>query len=128
MTKEKLFTFVYTKKGKVVGTTSWFYEDEKEATLRAKEAMDMYKADVVEVHRYDEGTRTFARYISITSKRNDIKWKDTFSSRNVFPADFHECQKIAKQVGYKYLLFNGYVYSADGSLSQELCEEKDLIV
>lgn len=130
MEQNKLFSFVYKKKGKVVGTKSWFYEDDTEATLKAKENMSMYNADVVEVHRYEEGTRTFSRYISITSKRKDIKWKEVFNARNVFPADFYKCQSIAKQVGYGYMLFNGQVYEVGDEVTpnHELCEEKDLTV
>lgn len=123
-----MFTFVYKKKGDVVGAKSWFYENETEATLKAQEYMSMYESDVVEIHYYDENAGIFTRYVSVTSKRNDIKWRDTFNARNISGKDFYECQNIAKNVGYKYLLFNGQVYSVTGSINNELCEERDLIV
>lgn len=128
MKKDNLFTFVYKKKNTVVGTKSWFYEDETEATLKAQECMRMYEADVVEIHSYNYSAGVFSRYISITNKRRDIKWKDVYNAQNMLGSPFHYCQEVAENVGYKYLLFNERVYSVNGTLNDELCEEKDLIV
>ncbi|BEU14810.1 hypothetical protein [Bacillus phage CM1] len=128
MESTKLFSFVYYKGKTVVSGKSGFYKDESEAAVKAQKELPLYKADVVEIHKYDYNAGTFSRFISITSKRNDIKWKDTFNARNILGKDFYECQNIAKSVGYKYLLFNGQVYSVTGSINNELCEEKDLIV
>lgn len=133
MVKDIVCTFVYKKKGTVVGTKSWIYDDETEATVKARDTMNMFDADVVdvvEVHSYDENAGIFTRYVSVTNKRNDIKWKEVFNARNVYPADFYKCQELAKQVGYKYMLFNGHVYPIGDEITpnNELCEEKDLIV
>ncbi|AFQ96451.1 hypothetical protein [Bacillus phage vB_BceM_Bc431v3] len=128
MAKEKMFTFIYKKKGDVVGAKSWFYESETEATLKAQDYMSMYEGDVVEIHHYDENAGIFTLYVSVTNKRNDIKWKEVYNAQNMFGKAFHYCQEVAENVGYKYLLFNGVVYSVNGTLNQGLCEEKDLIV
>ncbi|AXQ67654.1 hypothetical protein KIOSHI_171 [Bacillus phage Kioshi] len=128
MESTKLFTFVYYKNTTLVGTSSGFYEDETDATKKAQQRMDMYKASVVEVHRYDENAGIFSRYVSVTNTRKDIKWKDVYNAQNMFGKDFHYCQEVAENVGYKYLLFNGVVYSVNGTLNQGLCEERDLIV
>ncbi|ALO79576.1 hypothetical protein HOBO_169 [Bacillus phage Hobo] len=128
MESTKLFSFVYYKDTTLVGSSSGFYEDETDATKKAQQRMGMYHANVVEIHSYNYNAGIFSKFISITSKRNDIKWKDTFNARNILGKDFYECQNIAKSVGYKYLLFNGQVYSVTGSINNELCEEKDLIV
>ncbi len=128
MKSTKLFSFVYYRGNTVVSGKSGFYKDESEAIVKAREDLPLYKADVVEIHNYNYNAGTFSRLVYVTSRRNDIKWKDTFNARNIFGKDFHQCQNIAKSVGYKYLLFNGQVYSVTGSINDELCEEKDLII
>ncbi|AHN66640.1 hypothetical protein Bcp1_165 [Bacillus phage Bcp1] len=128
MESTKLFSFVYYKGTTVVSAKSGCYKDSTEAVTKAQQELPLYNADVVEIHSYNYNAGIFSKYISITSKRNDIKWKDTFNARNILGKDFYECQNIAKSVGYKYLLFNGQVYSVTGSINNELCEEKDLIV
>jgi len=127
MEKDTIYAFVFTLKGDVVGTKSWFYDSEKEAALSAKSAMSTYKADEVSIHRFDEGTGEFLKN-SVVRQRNDIKWKEVYNAQNMFGKAFHYCQEVAENVGYKYLLFNGVVYSVNGTLNQGLCEEKDLIV
>ncbi|AID17825.1 hypothetical protein JBP901_gp113 [Bacillus phage JBP901] len=128
MEATRLFSFVYYKGGTVVSGKSGFYKDDSEAAVKAQKDLPLYKADVVEIHSYNYNAGTFSRFISITSKRNDIKWKEVFNARNLIGHDFYQCQEVAKGVGYKYILFNGQVYSVTGSINNELCEEKDLIV
>lgn len=56
-----------------------------------------------------------------------IKWKDVFNCQKVFPKMFHECQEIAKSVGYDYMSFNGLIYNVNSNLGQDwICKEEDL--
>jgi len=58
-----------------------------------------------------------------------IKAIDVFNCRSVFPKPFHECQAIAKSVGYSYMSFNGMVVNVSAnSTSDYICLEEDLAV
>lgn len=60
---------------------------------------------------------------------NKISWKDVFNCQKVFPESFYKCQEIAKSVGYKYMVFNGLVFSVNAKSPEDyLCRDSDLIV
>lgn len=125
---KQAYVFIVRKGDEIVGTQSWFYENDAVAREEAKNYLPMYKADSVTVYYFDDGCEEFVKDVVVTSARRDIKWKDVYNAQNMLGSPFHYCQEVAENVGYKYLLFNERVYSVNGTLNDELCEEKDLIV
>lgn len=66
--------------------------------------------------------------------RKDIHEYEVFDSLTKFPCDWFECLHYARAKGYKYIEFNGNIYSVDSYKNDEsidykkaICEKEDLI-
>lgn len=59
----------------------------------------------------------------------NIKETEVFFSYKIYPADWNECLKIARLNNYKYIDFNGTVYSTDIDeldWNDQICVRSDL--
>jgi hypothetical protein len=63
-----------------------------------------------------------------TLKRHvNIHWSDVFDSQRSFPLGYKECQRFAKEGGYKYIAFNGRVLRVEQWVEEpETCHIEDL--
>ena len=53
-----------------------------------------------------------------------LGWQDVFDCIKLFPQPYNKCLEIVKSVGYKYLCFNGVVYSVnDLYMENPICKE-----
>jgi hypothetical protein len=60
-------------------------------------------------------------------QKNKLSWKDVFDSYKLYPNNYSECLAIAKPTNYKYIAFNGSVYSIyDYLMKDKICSEDDL--
>lgn len=57
-------------------------------------------------------------------------WRYVFNSYNLgkeYTKDYSNCRLIANSVGYKYFIFDAYVYSTDDlNMSSPICTVNDL--
>jgi hypothetical protein len=56
-----------------------------------------------------------------------MSWRDVFDSTKLFPMMFADCCQKAKEVNYRFVAFNGLVYSVDDrGMSNAVCSVDDL--
>jgi hypothetical protein len=68
------------------------------------------------------------KHLESLRKFINVKWSEVFDSQRHFPADFHECKKLALEAGKKYMAFNGVVLLfIDDSAYIEVCRIEDLL-
>lgn len=58
---------------------------------------------------------------------NELTWRDVFDSTKIYPATYDICRNKAKDVGYKFIAFNGWVYSVnDLNMKMPQCTTESL--
>lgn len=68
-----------------------------------------------------------------TGEKN-LKNSDVFNSCTIWPADWFKCTKVARNLGYRYIDFNGNIYDLNDynecegiNYKKTICEREDLI-
>jgi len=57
----------------------------------------------------------------------NLTWKDVFNSQKMWPMNYNQCREWAERTGYKYLAFNGEIFSVDDiNMKNIICLDNEL--
>jgi len=61
------------------------------------------------------------------NNKPNLTWKDVFNSQRMWPVNYDQCREWTERVGYKYLAFNGEVFSVnDIEMKNVVCLDDEL--
>ena len=90
------------------------YIDEHPLTVHVcKNEIEKVEIKYIESSTINEGC-SYGRYkIKRFGREEYLTWKDVLDGYKLYPMDFYQICKIANDIGYIYVAFNGRVYHRD---------------